>query len=360
MQHLRRALKRYSGTSWCTTAGLALLTLLISHLIDGCFTAAVGLKNPPWSVLPVLAGVALLNATQESLLVVLFLALEISCDLAHGVDHADGQVEALLWARRSLFLVGCIWAAHVRSRLVEQRRELETSQAALGGKLAQSLKASALAHELRQPLSQLLLQTRLMQHRFEEEPITSPALQQTMADLQTCGCQINTLIAAMGSLLNEKAPPPQRVNLTTVLRSCLRRLQPLLQASRVEVQLHLMQPPVLVKGQPEQLEIACCNLLSNACEALEQQPQPRRLACHLTADDGWVELVVADSGPGLPSTNLRDLLMSSNKPHGMGVGLLTVQSIACRHGGVLQLGCSKPLGGAELHLRLPLANPHAN
>jgi signal transduction histidine kinase len=44
----------------------------------------------------------------------------------------------------------------------------------------------------------------------------------------------------------------------------------------------------------------------------------------------------------------------------MGVGLLTVQSIACRHGGVLQLGCSKPLGGAELHLRLPLANPHAN
>jgi hypothetical protein len=132
MQHLRRALKRYSGTSWCTTAGLALLTLLTGHLIDGCFTAAVGLRNPPWSVLPVLAGVALLNATQESLLVVLFLALEISCDLAHGLDHADGQVEALLWARRSLFLVGCIWAAHVRSRLVEQRRELETSQAALG------------------------------------------------------------------------------------------------------------------------------------------------------------------------------------------------------------------------------------
>ena len=359
MMHLRRALRRCSGKGWCATAALALLTLLINLLIDWRFNDAMGLRSPPWSLLPVIAGVAVVNARQESLLVVLFLVLEISWHLAHGMEPTTGVVEALLYTRRSLFLVGCIWAAHVRSRLVEQRRELETSQAALGEKLAQSLKASALAHELRQPLSQLLLQTRLIEHRFEEEPITSPALLQTMADLQTCGCQINTLIAAMGSLLNDKARPPQRVNLTTVLRTCLRRLQPLLQATRVDVQLQLMQP-VLVNGQPEQLEIACCNLLSNACEALEQQPQPRRLACHLTADDSWVELLVADSGPGLPSTNLRDLLMSSSKPNGMGVGLLTVQSIACRHGGRLQLGCSKPLGGAEVHLRLPLANPHAN
>ena len=72
-----------------------------------------------------------------------------------------------------------------------------------------------------------------------------------------------------------------------------------------------------------------------------------------------VELVVADSGPGLPSSNLRELLMRSTKPHGMGVGLLTVQSIACRHGGALHLGHSNPLGGAEVRLRLPLATPRS-
>lgn len=359
MQRLRRALWRSSCMGWSATAGLALLTLLTHLLIDGRFNAALELRNPPWCLLPVFAGVLILNARQESLLALLVLALEISFDLTHRPESADEQVE-VLFLRRILVLLVCIWAAHARSRLVEQRQALEASQAALGEKLAQSLKASALAHELRQPLSQLLLQTRLMQHRLEETSTRSPALQQTMADLQTCGGQINALIAAMSSLLNEKAAPPQCINLTAVLRTCLRRLQPLLQASRVEVQLQLMQQPLLMCGQPEQLEIACCNLLSNACEALEQQPQPRRLACSLTADEGLVELIVADSGPGLPSTNLRDLLMSSSKPQGMGVGLLTVQSIACRHGGVLELGCSKPLGGAELRLRLPLANPHAS
>jgi hypothetical protein len=44
----------------------------------------------------------------------------------------------------------------------------------------------------------------------------------------------------------------------------------------------------------------------------------------------------------------------------MGVRLLMVQSFACRHRGVVQLGRSQSLGGAELRLRLPLANPRAN
>ena len=357
MQRWRRALKRCNSRSWCITAGLALLMLLISLLIDGRFSGTLELRSPPWSLLPVMAGVALLTTRQESLLVVLFLALEISCDLAHGLNHADRQVEALLWARRSLLLVGCIWAAHVRSQLENQQQKLQASQAALGEKLAQSLKASALAHELRQPLSQLLLQTRLLQHRFEEEQINNPPLEQAVAELQTCGSQINDLIEAIGSLLRESATPMQPVDLTSVLRACLQRLKPKLQASGVELQLQLLQPPVLVNGVSGQLEIACCNLLSNACEALDGQPQPRRLACSLQAEAGMVELVVADSGPGLPNTNVRELLVGSTKPQGMGVGLLTVQSIACRHGGALHLGHSNPMGGAEVRLRLPLATP---
>lgn len=360
MQRWTRALWRGGCMGWGATAGLALLTLLISLLIDGRFNPALELRSPPWSLLPVVAGVALLNARQESLLVVMFLALEISCDLSHGLGRVDEQIAALLYARRILVLLLCIWAAHVRSRLVEQRRELEASQAALGEKLAQSLKASALAHELRQPLSQLLLQTRLLQRRLDEEPSSSPALQQPLADLQACGQQINGLIEAIGSLLNHNDSQQQTIELGAVLRRCLQRLRPLLQAASVELQLQLSEPPVLVHGQPGQLEIACCNLLSNACEALVNQPPPRRLVCSVSAEARMVELVVADSGPGLPSTQLRDLMMSSTKQQGMGVGLLTVQSIACRHGGGLQLGNSKPLGGAELRLRLPQVNPHPN
>jgi signal transduction histidine kinase len=359
MQRFAGAIRRCMGMGWCATAGLALLTLLIHLLIDGRFDAALELRSPPWSLLPVFAGVLLLNAQQESLLALLLLALEIGFDRGHRVGAVDAEVVAL-FLRRFLILLVCIWAAHVRSRLEQQRRLQDSNEAALAEKLAQSLKASALAHELRQPLSQLLLQTRLLQHRCEEEVTSSPTLQESIAELHTCGSQINDLIEAIGSLLNEHAAPAQRVAFTAVLRSGLQRLQPLLEASRVELQLQLPQAPMLVNGQAKQLEIACCNLLRNACEALALQPQPRRLRCRLTADDACLELTVADNGAGLPSTQLRDLLMGSSKPQGMGVGLLMVQSIACRHGGVLQLGRSHSLGGAELRLRLPLANPRAN
>jgi signal transduction histidine kinase len=319
----------------------------------------VELRSPPWSLLPVFAGVMLLDAKQESLLALIFLALETGFDLGHRRGPVNAKVVAI-FLRRVLVLLVCIWAAHVRSRLEHQRRKLESNEAALAQKLAQSLKASALAHELRQPLSHLLLQTRLLRHRCEEGAISEPALQHAMADQQSCGRQINGLIEAIGSLLNQHVAPTQRVALTAVLRTGLQRLKPLLDDLRVELELQLPQAPVLVNGQAKQLEIACCNLLSNACEALALQPQPRRLLCQLTAEDACIELIVADNGAGLPSTHLRDLLMGSSKPQGRGVGLLMVHSIACLHGGVLQLGGSQSLGSAELRLRLPLVKPDAN
>ncbi|WP_398326026.1 hypothetical protein [Vulcanococcus sp.] len=105
--------------------------VLISLLIDEHFCGALDLRSPPWS-----------------LLAVLFLGLEISCDLAHGLDPPDRQVEALLWARRSLLHVDCVWATHVRSRVEDQQRQLQSSRAALAEQLARSLMTSALAHDV--------------------------------------------------------------------------------------------------------------------------------------------------------------------------------------------------------------------
>ena len=115
----------------------------------------------------------------------------------------------------------------------------------------------------------------------------------------------------------------------------------------MELQQNALEQPWLVHGQTTELQIAYCNLISNGLEALQGQPNPRQLAIALKAD-------------GNPSTQLRDLVLASSKTNGMGVGLLTVQSIASRHGGILELGRSERLGGVELRLRLPLAETHPN
>jgi len=359
MRWFRGALRQACRNGWGTTAGLALVTLLTHLVIDNHFNPALELRSPPWGLIPVFAGVLVLDGKQESVLALLFFALELIYDINHRLEPTDALIEAM-FLRRMLILLVCIWAAHIHSRLKDQRIELQHNDALLTQKLTQSLKASALAHELRQPLSQLLLQTRLMQHRFEQQGSISPPLELAMAEVQTSGRQINQLIEAIGSLLHESTPPSQPLDLAMVVRTCLQRLQPQLQAAAVELQHNALEQPWLVHGHTTQLQIACFNLISNGLEALQGQPSPRQLAIALRADGDQVELQVADSGPGLPSTQLRDLVLASSKAKGMGVGLLTVQSIASRHGGTLQLGRSERLGGAELRLRLPLAETHPN
>jgi signal transduction histidine kinase len=359
MQLLRGNVLQACRHRWCATAVLALITLLIHLAIDNPLHPSAETRTPPWALIPVFLGVLVLNSKQEAFLALLFVCLELIHDINHGIHIADTVLDGIFF-RMLMILLVCIWTAHIHNRLEINSKQLQRSEALLMQKLADSLKASALAHELRQPLSQLLLQTRLMQYRFEQQGNTSPSLELAMDEVQSSGRQINRLIEAISSLLRESTPPPQPLDLAMVVRSCLQRLQPQLEATGVQLQQKALEQSWMVIGQATQLQIACCNLISNGLEALSDQPSPRQLSVALNANGDQVELQVADSGPGLPSTQLRDLVMGSTKPKGMGVGLLTVQSIANRHNGQLNLGRSVRLGGAELRLRLPQSKPHPN
>jgi signal transduction histidine kinase len=105
--------------------------------------------------------------------------------------------------------------------------------------------------------------------------------------------------------------------------------------------------------------MALSNLIRNAVEALSQgqvaEPRlqlslERRIDSH---GSPWLELRVADNGPGFADLQLEQLLLASTKPQGSGLGLFVVNAAVQIHGGSLRLGRSDELGGAEVLLRLP-------
>jgi signal transduction histidine kinase len=68
-----------------------------------------------------------------------------------------------------------------------------------------------------------------------------------------------------------------------------------------------------------------------------------------------VELVVADTGVGIPARNLDQILKPffSTKPHGTGLGLPLVARVVDAHGG--RLWVESEVGrGTTFHVRLPL------
>jgi signal transduction histidine kinase len=71
--------------------------------------------------------------------------------------------------------------------------------------------------------------------------------------------------------------------------------------------------------------------------------------------EAWVELSVADNGPGLPSDFGERWFepYTSSKARGTGIGLAVVKKIAEEHGGSVRAE-NRAQGGAQFILRLPL------
>jgi signal transduction histidine kinase len=113
------------------------------------------------------------------------------------------------------------------------------------------------------------------------------------------------------------------------------------------------EPPI-VAGRPEHLARAVRNLLENAARHARQ-----RVSVALRADDGEVELVVADDGPGIDPadrgrvfdrfTRLDD--GRGRDEGGTGLGLPIAREIVEAHGGRISIGDGP---GGRLVVRLPV------
>jgi two-component system sensor kinase FixL len=97
--------------------------------------------------------------------------------------------------------------------------------------------------------------------------------------------------------------------------------------------------------------------VKNAVEAMEGRPVRILRLTAMPADDGKVEVMVADSGPGLDPAMSRTLFtpFTTSKATGMGVGLSISQTIIEGHGGRIWATPSA-WGGTAFHFTLDRAD----
>jgi signal transduction histidine kinase len=132
------------------------------------------------------------------------------------------------------------------------------------------------------------------------------------------------------------------------------------------------EPPVTLQGVPpgrlelegdlQLIERALTNLIDNAVRHAPAQ-QPVRVS--LRRDGALAEIVVEDSGPGLPGElqerlaqgqSLREPPIRRRSGGVGGLGLAIAQRVAVLHGGTLR-PLPAPGGGTRLCLLLPLTTP---
>jgi len=154
----------------------------------------------------------------------------------------------------------------------------------------------------------------------------------------------------------DSLPMGPKQSLGPVIQNALDRYGQKFEAQKIEVQVSVSSQLPNILMNPSQIDIVLNNLLENVLDAL---PQGGRLTvgADTVEREGrqWVEMVVADNGPGVPEA-LMDVLFepfATGKSLGSGLGLPICKKIVEDHGGYIQVK-SAPGQGASFHLFFPV------
>jgi len=217
--------------------------------------------------------------------------------------------------------------------------------------------ASALAHELNQPLGAILRNAEAAE-LFLQKP--QPDLQEIGAileDIRKDDLRAGGVIDRMRAFLKRQSLESSTLDFRQLLEETVELARPDARARRVR--LSLEAPPRLpaVRGDRVHLQQVLLNLLLNGLDAMNGLPNAER-SVSVRADetaDGNLEVAVTDSGAGIPADTLPKIFepFFTTKSTGMGMGLAISRTIIEAHGGKLR-ATNNAGRGATFQFTLPI------
>jgi signal transduction histidine kinase len=311
-------------------------------VIFGAFTAAARQADGRWRIVH-RAGQDRLQAWQVgtivttllSVLVVVALAALFSSRLARPI-RAFALAAEKVGRRQQLTPVDVRGPAEIRLAA----EAVNDMQRRIAGYVAErTALVGAIAHDLRTPLTRLAFLL-----------ASAPEGLRAKAELQIE--EMEQMIASTLEFIADetRVRPQEAVDLALLVEGVV---DDLADTGR-DVTLASVAPATVV-GDPILLKRLFANLLNNAVT------YGQRASVKLSAADGWAEVDVADSGPGLSEGDLQRAFEpfyraegSRNRgTGGIGLGLAIVRAAAQRHGGDVTLA-NRPQGGLSARVRLPI------
>lgn len=214
------------------------------------------------------------------------------------------------------------------------------------------------SHELRSPLTRLGLTLELA--RSEAGTAAYPALDRAEHEIERLDRIIGEVLELSRMEVQLPGMEQERLDFNTLVAECVEqfaRPAPTTQNVQQNIQLKLSANPATVLGNPELLDRAIGNLITNAMK-FSPAGDTRAVTVETGARDSstWVE--VSDHGPGVPEAELdslfRPFFRGSNgaRASGNGLGLAIVARIANAHQGTVSAHNRKD-GGLCVRFEIP-------
>jgi signal transduction histidine kinase len=229
---------------------------------------------------------------------------------------------------------------------------LQTSQEALvrSEKLAVAgLLAARVAHDVRNPLSSIKMQTQLLRSRLRTDANSQAVLASVLRDIE----QVESVVRGLLELARPGTLRLKRTQVNEIVEDVLRQLSPQMAHRKITLHTELQPdlPEILLDG--ERFRQALLNVVNNAADAMPDGGT-LAIATSTAANGSTVLLDVCDDGTGVDPA-VADRVFDpfvSTKRDGVGLGLVNTKSVVESHGGTVALEPRTP-SGTRARIALP-------
>ncbi|GAB4273918.1 MAG: hypothetical protein Kow0080_21890 [Candidatus Promineifilaceae bacterium] len=198
--------------------------------------------------------------------------------------------------------------------------------------------ASNASHELRTPLTTIRLRSEALRDGTVDEETARQYIIEIDEEVRRMGNLVQDLILLSRLDANRVEPGREQADIRHIVRSVVRALQPKADEKKLHLQVEMPQDLPVMTANLSHVQIVVRNLVENA---IKYTPDGGQVTIRCQHEDGYLRLVVQDTGMGIAPENLPHLFKRfyradkgrTRRVEGVGLGLALVKTIVTLYNG---------------------------
>lgn len=241
-------------------------------------------------------------------------------------------------------------SARIRSLLTIKAAHEKLVEEEKSGALEQMM--DQVAHEIRNPLTSIGGFARKVYGKLPEGDPNKKYMEMIINDVAILESMIKQLIELKTMAISFKKP----ININDLIMKALKLFEQEFNEKAIDVQSELADNLPLIPADEKLLKRALCNLIKNSIEAMAEGTKVLRIASRLS--EGRIEILVSDTGKGIPTEELKKIFdpFVTSKIYGPGLGLTFTYKIIQDHNGTISVE-SEPGKGTTFTISFPVEKP---
>jgi C4-dicarboxylate-specific signal transduction histidine kinase len=215
--------------------------------------------------------------------------------------------------------------------------------------------ATAVAHEISQPLAAIGIYSNAAAHLLEAGNASPGELAEVLRQIEAQVTRAGEIVGRVRELTRWRNAAKAPIDLCETVAEAIRLTRPMATDRQVAIMLEKPEEPIRVPADHVQIAQVLINLICNGIEAIAlADSRQRRIGVRVRRAGDGARITVTDTGPGIrPGWEERIFdIFESDKATGSGMGLAISRSLVEGHGGRLWADIEhKP--GAAFHFTLP-------